>query len=102
MNLTVTDARDRRRFEVWVDGKLAGFADYIRCDDVIVFPHTEVDPAFEGQGVGGALARAALDDAAARGKAVRALCPFMAGWIARHPAYEHLKERAGSGGENPA
>lgn len=90
MNLTVIDAPDRHRFEAWSDGKLAGFASYVMRDGVIMFPHTEVDPAFEGQGVGGALARAALDEAAARGVRVRALCPFIAGWIARHPEYEQL------------
>ena len=63
-------------------------------DDVIVFTHTEVEPEFEGRGVGGALARAALDDAAARKLTVRPLCPFIAGWIARHPDYEYLTEAA--------
>jgi uncharacterized protein len=101
MNLTVTDAADRHRFEARIDGKLVGFATYIRRPGVIVFPHTEVEPAVEGQGVGGALARAALDDAAARGERVRALCPFMAGWIDGHPDYQHLTEEAGSGAESP-
>jgi uncharacterized protein len=90
MNLEVVDTPDRHRFEAWSDGKLAGFASYSRSDDVIVFTHTEVDPAFEGHGVGGALARTALDEAAARGLRVRALCPFIADWIARHPEYQQL------------
>jgi predicted GNAT family acetyltransferase len=90
MNLKVADAPDRHRFEAWLDGKLAGFASYIVRDEVIVFTHTEVDPAFEGHGVGGALARTALDEAAARSVRVRALCPFIAGWIAGHPEYQHL------------
>jgi len=98
MNLTVIDSPDRRRFEAWSDGKLAGFADYQRGDDLIVFTHTEVDPAFEGLGVGSALARAALDDARAHGTAVRAVCPFIVGWLARHPAYNDLTEAAGRRG----
>ena len=102
MNVTVTDAADRHRFEAVIDGKLAGFATYIRRDGVILFPHTEVKPEFGGRGVGSALARAAFDDAAARGKRVRALCPFMAGWIARHAAYQHLTEAGTPGRENPA
>ncbi len=97
MTLKVTDAGDRQRFEAFVDGKLAGFADYIRCDDVIVLPHTEVEPEFEGHGVGGALARAAFDDAAARRQPVRPICPFIADWIARHPSYKHLVEADASG-----
>ena len=102
MTLNVTDAPERHRFQAWADGKLAGFADYIRRDMVIVFTHTEVDPAFEGQGVGGALARAALDDAATRGERVVASCPFMADWIARHPAYERLLRADAEGGEDNA
>ena len=34
-----------------------------------MFTHTEVDPAFEGKGVGGALARHALDEVAEEGTA---------------------------------
>jgi hypothetical protein len=97
--VTVTDAAERRRFEAQVGGALAGFAEYIRKDDLIAYTHTEVDPAFEGHGVGGALARAALDDARRRGIHVLALCPFIAGWINRHPDYADLlhenRRRAG-------
>jgi hypothetical protein len=41
-------------------------------------------------GVGGAIARYALDDARARGLHVRALCPFIRGWMERHPQYSDL------------
>ncbi|HUK68401.1 MAG TPA: GNAT family N-acetyltransferase [Streptosporangiaceae bacterium] len=102
MTVEVTDAEDRHRFEAFLDGKLAGFAEYIRRDNVIVLPHTEVEPEFEGHGVGGALARAALDDAAARGKPVRPLCPFIADWIARNPAYKHVAEADAAGSEDRA
>ena len=100
MNIKVTDAPDRHRFEAWSTASSPD-SPATCADGVIVFTHTEVDPAFEGHGVGGALARAALDEAAARGLRVRALCPFIAGWIARHPDYQHLTEAARGGGENP-
>src|SRR5450759_2488169 len=58
---TVTDNPVAERFEAHIDGRLAGFADYQLTDALIVFTHTEVDPAFEGQGVGSAIARFALD-----------------------------------------
>jgi predicted GNAT family acetyltransferase len=94
MDVSVTDAPERHRFEAWADGKLVGFAQYIRRDNLIVFTHTEVDPKFEDHGIGGALARAALDDSEARELRVRAQCPFIAAWIARHPGYNHLLEAA--------
>ena len=88
----VTDNPDRMHFEVSVDGQLAGFAAYrLRGDDVIVFSHTEIDDAYSGQGMGGILARGALDQVRAAGKrGVVALCPFISAWIKRHPDYQDL------------
>jgi predicted GNAT family acetyltransferase len=55
-----------------------------------VFVHTEIDDAFEGRGLGSILVRAALDAARSRGLAVRPDCPFVRGYIARHPEYLDL------------
>ncbi|GLZ41849.1 GNAT family N-acetyltransferase [Actinokineospora sp. NBRC 105648] len=90
MSVEVADSVDRHRFEATVDGRLAGFAEYARSAALVVYTHTEVDPAFEGKGVGGALARAALDDARARDLPVLATCPFIAEWMRRHPEYLDL------------
>lgn len=86
----VVEAADRQRYEARLGGELAGFAEYRRRDGRTVFTHTEVDGRFEGQGVGGALARAALDDVRARGEQAVPVCPFIAGWIERHPDYDDL------------
>ncbi|MDP1878314.1 MAG: GNAT family N-acetyltransferase [Actinomycetota bacterium] len=76
------------RYEATVDGILAGFAQFQLTDDLVIFTHTEVDPAFEGQGIGSALAGFALDDVRATGdRKVRPVCPFIKGWIQRHPDY---------------
>ncbi|WP_329569925.1 GNAT family N-acetyltransferase [Kitasatospora sp. NBC_01266] len=90
MTVTVRDNPSANRFEAQVDGVAAGFAEYIRTDSLVVYPHTVVDPAFEGQGVGGTLARTALDDARRRGLGVLATCPFIHGWMERHPDYQDL------------
>ncbi|GAA1071380.1 GNAT family N-acetyltransferase [Kitasatospora nipponensis] len=90
MTVTVHDNPAQSRFEAEVDGRTAGFAEYLRSENLVVFPHTLVDPAFEGQGVGGALARAALDDARGRALPVLATCPFIHGWMERHPEYLDL------------
>ncbi|BAJ27187.1 MULTISPECIES: GNAT family N-acetyltransferase [Kitasatospora] len=86
----ITDARDANRYEARFGQELAGFAQYIRTPELIAFVHTEVDPRFEGRGVGGALVRASLDRARAEGLAVLPTCPFYAGWIGRHPEYADL------------
>jgi hypothetical protein len=84
MQVTVTDAPERTRYEARVDGELAAFAEYIPTGELFAFTHTEVLPAFEGQGIGSTLVRDALDDVRSRQRSVLAVCPFVSGWIARH------------------
>lgn len=86
----VTDVVDSTRYEAKVGGKLAGFVEYERREGRVIFPHTEVDDAFEGQGVGSTLAREVLHDARERGEKVVPLCPFIAGYIRRHDEYADL------------
>lgn len=86
--VVVTRNEDENRWEARVDGALAGFAAYHLTDELVVFTHTEVDPAFEGRGVGSALARHALDEVRAEGnRKVMPLCPFIKAWIGRHREY---------------
>jgi predicted GNAT family acetyltransferase len=90
MATDVHDAPALSRYEVTVDGTLAGFAEYRDADGARVFTHTEVFDAFEGQGVGSALARGALDDVRATGRRLVALCPFVAAYIERHDEYADM------------
>ena len=90
-DVTVRDNPGLSRFEAYVDGRLAGFSAYELTDGVITFTHTEVDDAFEGQGVGSALVRWELDFVRAEGgRRVRPLCPFVRAWIDKHPDYADL------------
>ena len=82
-------------YEITVDGRHVGLAAFAEKDGVVVFTHTEVDPAFGGQGIGGRLAQAALDDARSRGLSVVPLCPFIKGWIDKHPDYQDLVRATG-------
>jgi predicted GNAT family acetyltransferase len=94
MTVEVTRNDEQSRYEARLDGALAGFAEYQLTDELVVFTHTEVDPAFEGKGVGSALARAALDDVRASAqRQVLPLCPFISGWIGKHPDYADLVYR---------
>jgi uncharacterized protein len=90
MTTEVRDVGGRSRYEVTVDGTPAGYAAYRDVQGVRVFTHTEVDDAFEGKGVGGALARGALDDVRSSGRRLVPQCPFIAGWIDRHADYADL------------
>jgi predicted GNAT family acetyltransferase len=88
--VTVTDRPDQLRYEIEVDGELAGFLLYRREPGVLELVHTDVDPKWEGKGVGAALVRGALDDVRARGLKVRPYCPFVAAYIRRHPDYDDI------------
>jgi uncharacterized protein len=94
-DVTVTHNPDRSRFEAHHREELAGFAEYQRTAELYVFTHTEVEPALEGKGIGGALARGALDHVRDEGsRTVLAICPFIRAWIDRHPDYADLLYRA--------
>lgn len=90
----VHDNPERSRYEITVDGVLAGFAQYVRKGSRIIFVHTEVDDAYEGHGLGSQLAKAALDDARTRGMPVVPVCPFIERYIERHPEYAHVVDQA--------
>ena len=86
----VVDNPQAGRFEVLVDDQVAGFAEYRRTGPSVEFTHTVIDPAFEGRGLGSVLARGALDAARDAGSPVLPYCPFIRGFIQRHPAYLDL------------
>ncbi|GAA2352772.1 GNAT family N-acetyltransferase [Saccharopolyspora halophila] len=86
----VKDNPSASRFEVHVDGELAGFAEYKLKTGQISFTHTEVDDRFSGRGLASELVRAALDEARDRELAVLPFCPYVRGWIAKHPDYVDL------------
>jgi predicted GNAT family acetyltransferase len=92
-NIEVRDNPDQGRYELLLDGAVAGFAEYRDRDGRRIFVHTIVEPAYGGRGFGNRLARAALDDALARHMPVVARCPFIRAWIERHPDYAERLSR---------
>jgi hypothetical protein len=90
MPVVVENAPREHRYEARVDGALAGFCEYRARPGLVAFIHTEIDPAFEGQGVGSALVRGALDDARRRRLAVLPFCPFVNGYIEQRPEHVDL------------
>jgi predicted GNAT family acetyltransferase len=95
----VRDNPDNDRYEITADagdgeGPVIGFAAYQKAERLIVFTHTEIDPGWEGQGVGSTLVRAALDDVRRQGLPVLPICPFVQSWMQRHPDYADLDYRA--------
>lgn len=82
----MVDNRAESRYEAMgPDGTLAGFSEYELDGDVVVLTHTEVDPAYEGQGIGTQLVRKVLDDIRSSGRQIVPLCPFYQTYLKRHP-----------------
>jgi predicted GNAT family acetyltransferase len=88
--ITVADNTDRERYEIRVDGKLAGFVKYRLQSGLIELVHTEINDEFEGRGLGSRLISFALDDARERELAVLPFCPFVNDYIQRHHQYVDL------------
>jgi predicted GNAT family acetyltransferase len=94
VDMMVTNAPDRHRYEAYAGDVLAGFTQYTTEDGAVVFMHTEVEPQFEGEGVGSTLITGALDDVREQGVKVVPLCEFVAAFIQKHPdEYGDLVQR---------
>lgn len=81
----VVDDPSAGRFVVRVGDDVAGRMEYSREGETLVVVHTVVEPAFEGRGIGSALARGVLDEARRRGVGVVPVCPFLRSYLQRHP-----------------
>jgi len=88
--VTVVDNKGRGRYEAHLGEEVAGVLTYTLEDGVLVLPHTGVEPRYEGRGIGGRLAKTALDDARERGLKVAPWCPFIAAYIEKNPEYTDL------------
>ena len=90
MAIEVRNNEDDARYEAVLDGEMAGFAAYRLSAGRVVFTHTEVAPQAEGKGVASTLIRWALDDVRRQGKGIVPLCPFVRGYLDKHPEYADL------------
>jgi predicted GNAT family acetyltransferase len=91
---------DHDRIEMTV-GDQTAFLTYRLKDHVLSLIHTEVPPALRGKRIGDALADAVLSDAKEQGLTVKPYCPFVAGFISRHPEYADLIDPEFAGGGTP-
>ena len=88
--IDLRDSPDGHRFELLVDGEMAGLAAYRIRDGVVAITHSEVDRRFRGQGLGNELARRTLDLLRSRGARVEVICPFFARYVAEHHDWDDI------------
>ena len=78
------------RYELWVDGALAGVADFHLDGDAVVLPHTVIDPSRRGKGLGAVLVKGVLDDVRHAGRTVVPACWYVGQYIDEHPEERDL------------
>lgn len=83
--IEVSDRSELGRYEIRVDGEVAGISEYRLQPGEINFIHTEVSGAYKGQGLAGRLVEFAVTDARARGLRIIPSCSFVRKWISEHP-----------------
>jgi predicted GNAT family acetyltransferase len=89
-SVEIVDAPGASRYEARDGGALVGVLEYRRYPKRITLIHTEVRPDQEGRGIGAKLARFALDDARATSRRVTPICPYVRGYLGRHPEYADM------------
>jgi predicted GNAT family acetyltransferase len=80
------------RFSISVDGKKAGFTEYVDRGNQRVFPHTEIDDAFGGRGLATILVGEALEATRAAGLRIVPECSMVAGYIEKHPEFNDVTD----------
>jgi len=91
--LIIRDNLGKRRFEIDLGDGTMAIAEYRLHPGKIIFTHTEVPEAHEGQGIGSALVRFALRWARERDLKVVPVCPFFAAYIQRHAEEQDLLDK---------
>jgi NAD+ kinase len=86
----IVDSFERSRYEVLLGGELAGTLQYVRHAEHVELLRTEIDQAFQGRGLAGRLAGGALDEIRARAGRIVVSCPYVTGYLERHPEYASL------------
>ncbi|WP_018157627.1 GNAT family N-acetyltransferase [Demetria terragena] len=85
MSTTVRGLPEHQRYEIEVDGERVGLLSYRRDGERITMHHTEVDPAFSGQGLALELVQFALNEALTEGTSVLPTCTYVAKTIREDP-----------------
>lgn len=93
MEIELIDNKDKSRFEVEIQDKMA-IMDYKKKDNKLYILHTEVPKEFEGKGIASAMVKKVLNLIKEKDMKLVSLCPFVSGYIKRHPEYKSLVANA--------
>jgi uncharacterized protein len=87
---TIANAPEHSRFELKLDDRVVGVADYKQDGTVRSFTHTGVEPGHRGEGLAGELIDFALRETQEAGLEVLPYCWYVRDHIGEHPKYMEL------------
>lgn len=88
--ITVENRPELGRFQLTLDGQVAGFSAYELRGAEFAFMHTQIEDGFAGRGLGDQLVAGALEQIRQQRGSVLPYCPFVRSFLARHPEYQVL------------
>ncbi len=91
-SLEVHHNSQAERFEIRLDEQLA-VLEYRLDGNTLNLKYTGVPRALEGKGIGGRLAKAALEYARENSFRVIPSCSFINAYLRRHPEYQNLVDK---------
>ena len=89
MEVTVSENKEKKRFEVLIDDKIA-MIEYIRAQNKVYLTHTEVPTELEGKGIASSMVKQVLQQIKDEGLELVPLCPFVAAYLKRHPEWKEI------------
>lgn len=90
---TLIDNVEAKQYEFHV-GNYIPKIEYIKTNTGDIYlTHTEVPAELEGKGIGGQLVKKVLSDIEQKGLRLVPLCPFVAGYIQKHPEWRKIVMR---------
>ena len=93
MTENIRQLDDPTRFEISVDGEVAGFAEYVDRPGRRIFHHTEIDPAFGGRGLAGVVVEHALTATRDAGLRIVPVCSYVQRWVEKHPQWQESVDK---------
>lgn len=89
MDITLSNNQEAKQYEYHIEGNLARI-EYIRANNSIYLTHTEVPVGLEGRGIASGMIKAALQEVKNNQWTLVPLCPFVAGYLQKHPEWQDL------------
>lgn len=92
MKYPLINNKAAKQYEFHIAEKVARI-EYIQVKNSIYLTHTEVPVGLEGQGIASSLIKATLEDVKSNNWTLVPLCPFVAGYIKKHPEWKSLLQK---------